>query len=72
MSLKNKIDKRIYRVDDGLVKLFNLSNDEKNKINSCSSSDIKYPNGFNFYNYQKWIKKLYLEEFGDDKLIKNK
>ena len=72
MSLKNKIDKRIYRVDDGLVKLFNLSNDEKNKINSCLSSDIKYPNGFNFYNYQKWIKKLYLEEFGDDKLIKNK
>lgn len=67
INSKNKLDKRIYRVDDKLSKLFNLSNDEKNIINSCNSSKIKYPNGFNFYNYQTWIKKIYIEEFGNEK-----
>lgn len=66
INSKNKLDKRIYRLDDKLTKLFNLSENEKNKINSCNSSDIKYPYGFNFYNYQKWIKKIYIEEFSDD------
>lgn len=61
LSLKNKIDKRIYKFDDKLAKLFGVSDDEKKKINECVSSNIKYPNGFNFYNYQRWIKKLYLE-----------
>ena len=66
INSKNKLDKRIYKLDDELTKLFGLSIDEKNKINSCTSSKIKYPNGFNFYNYQQWIKKLYIDEFGDD------
>jgi hypothetical protein len=63
IGIKNKIDKRIYRLDDNLTKLFGLSEEDKNKINSCSLSNVKYPNGFNFYNYQKWIKKIYIEEF---------
>jgi acetone carboxylase gamma subunit len=62
INIKNKIDKRIYKVDDKLAKLFNLTEEDKNKINSCSSPKIKYPNGFNFYNYQTWIKKLYIED----------
>lgn len=67
INCKNKLDKRIYRVDDKLSKLFRLSDEEKNKINSCNSSNIKFPHGFNFYNYQTWIKKIYIEEFSDDK-----
>ena len=63
INLKNKLDRRIYKLDDKLSKLFNLSEEEKNKINTSNSSIIKYPNGFNFYNYQTWIKKLYTEEF---------
>jgi len=59
---KNKIDKRIYRLDDKLSKLFNVSEEQIIKINSCSSSKIKYPNGYNFHNYQTWIKKIYNEE----------
>jgi acetone carboxylase gamma subunit len=66
INVKNKLDKRIYKVDDKLSTLFGLSNDQKNKINSCNSSNIKYPYGFNFYNYQTWIKKLYVEEFNID------
>jgi hypothetical protein len=62
LSLKNKIDKRIYKFDDKLAKLFGVSDNEKKKINECVSSNVKYPNGFNFYNYQRWIKKLYLED----------
>ena len=59
---KNKIDKRIYRLNNELAKLFNVSEEQMNKINSCSSSKIKYPNGYNFHNYQTWIKKIYNEE----------
>jgi hypothetical protein len=70
LNSKNKMDKRIYRLDNELTKLFNLSEDEKNKINSCSSSTVQYPDGFNFYNYQKWIKQIYLEELKNDKVIK--
>ena len=70
INSKNKLDKRIYRLDDKLSKLFTLSEDEKNKINLCNSSDIKYPHGFNFYNYQKWIKKIYIEEFGNETINK--
>lgn len=59
LNNNNKIDKRIYRLDDKLSKLFNISDKEKEKINSCSSHQIKYPNGFNLYNYHTWIKQLY-------------
>jgi hypothetical protein len=59
---KNKIDNRIYKLDNALAKLFNVSEEQVNKINSCSSSKIKYPNGYNFHNYQTWIKKIYNEE----------
>lgn len=62
MNEKNKIDKRIYKFDDKLTKLFNVTEQQKNKINSCTSSKTEYPNGYNFYNYQTWIKKLYEEE----------
>ena len=68
---KNKIDKRIYKFDDKLAKLFNVTEQQKNKINSCISSKTEYPNGYNFYNYQTWIKKLYEEKninITDDKL----
>jgi hypothetical protein len=58
---KNKIDKRIYKIDDKLSKLFGISKEDVEKINSCSSSTIKYPNGYNFSNYQTWIKKIYNE-----------
>ncbi len=67
INIKNKIDKRIYKLDDKLTKLFNLTEEEKNTINLCSSSNVKYPLGFNFYNYQRWIKKLYTEEFNNEK-----
>ena len=59
---KNKIDKRIYKFDEKLSKLFNVSEEQKNKINFSISSKTEYPNGYNFYNYQTWIKKLYDEE----------
>ena len=59
---KNKVDNRIYKLDDKLSKLFNITEEQKNKINSCLSSKMKYPDGYNFYNYQTWIKKLYEEE----------
>jgi len=58
---KNKIDKRIYKIDDNLAKLFGLSKEEIENINSCSSPIVKYPNGYNFSNYQTWIKKIYNE-----------
>lgn len=58
---KNKVDKRIYKIDDKLAKLFGLSKEEMEKINSCSSSTVKYPNGYNFSNYQTWLKKIYNE-----------
>ena len=58
---KNKMDKRIYKIDDNLAKLFGLSKEEIEKINSCSSPIVKYPNGYNFFNYQTWIKKIYNE-----------
>ena len=60
---KNKIDKRIYKLDDKLAKLFGLSDIKKNNINSCTSANIKYPDGFNFYNYQTWIKNIYVLEY---------
>jgi len=66
MNEKNKIDKRIYIFDDKLAKLFNITNEQKNKINSCISSKVEYPNGYNFYNYQTWIKKLYDEDDKQD------
>jgi len=59
---KNIIDKRIYKFDNALAKLFNISEEQIIKINSCTSSKIKYPNGYNFHNYQTWIKKIYTEE----------
>ena len=72
LNAKNKIDNRIYKLDDKLTKLFKLSNDEKNKINSCLSSSVKYPNAFNFYNYQTWIKKIYIEELSNVLIQDNK
>ena len=63
---KNKIDKRIYKFDNSLSKLFGISEEQMLKINSCSSSKIKYPNGYNFHNYQTWIKKIYDEENNSD------
>jgi hypothetical protein len=59
---KNKIDKRIYKLDNKLAKLFGVSEEQMVKINSCTSSKIKYPNGYNFHNYQTWIKKIYDNE----------
>lgn len=59
---KNKIDKRIYKMDNKLAKLFDVSDEQMKKINSCTSSKIKYPNGYNFHNYQTWIKKIYNDE----------
>ena len=58
-NINNKIDNRIYRMDDKLAKLFDVSNEDIVIINSANSSNIKYPLGLNFFNYQKWIKKLY-------------
>lgn len=59
---KNKNDKRIYKFDNNLSKLFKITEEQQNKINSCKSSNIKFPDGFNFYNYQTWIKKLYTDD----------
>lgn len=59
---KNKNDKRIYKFDNNLSKLFKITEEHQNKINSCKSSNIKFPDGFNFYNYQTWIKKLYTDD----------
>lgn len=71
LNLKNKIDKRIYKMNGELGKLFDLSDETINKINSSNSSNIKYPDGFNFYNYQQWIKQLYVKEFGEVQTNKN-
>lgn len=71
VGLKNCPDKRIYKMDDNLTKLFGLSSDDKNKINNANSPKIKFPDGFNFYNYQQWIKKLYIDEFGEN-VVSNK
>lgn len=49
-------------MDTRLEKLFGVSDEQMIKINYCSSSKIKYPNGYNFHNYQTWIKKIYDEE----------
>lgn len=62
LNLKNKMDKRIYKIDSALSKLFGINQDQENIINSAKSSKIKYPDGFNFYNYQTWIKKIYSEQ----------
>jgi hypothetical protein len=62
INTKKKLDKRIYKIDDKLSTLFKISQENKNKINSSTSSKTKYPDGFNFYNYQTWIKKLFVED----------
>ena len=59
---KNKIDKRIYKFDYELAKLFGITQEQMIKINTCTSSKIKYPDGYNFHNYQTWIKKIYEKE----------
>ena len=69
LNSKNKLDKRIYRFDDKLAKLFGVHEEQKNTINSCTSSNIKYPNGFNFYNYQTWIKKIYVDDDNKKNII---
>lgn len=61
INLKNKLDNRIYKMDDKLIELFGLTQQDKEKINNSNSSKTNYPDGFNFYNYQTWIKKIYNE-----------
>jgi hypothetical protein len=61
LNAKNKIDNRIYRMDNKLATLFGLTIEHMDKINNSNSSKTNYPDGFNFYNYQTWIKQIYNE-----------
>jgi hypothetical protein len=57
------------RVNDELAKALRLSDDEIQKINN--SSNDKDPNGLNFYNAQKWIKRAYEKESNANNQIKS-
>lgn len=57
LNHKNKIDNRIYHVDETLSYMFNLTQEEIHIINNSNNCDDK--NAFNFYTMQTWIKKIY-------------
>ena len=56
-NLRDTTDKRVLRVNDSLAHAFKLSSQEVKMINSSTS--VKDESGLNFYNIQKYIKKLY-------------
>ena len=60
---KNKLDKRIYHVNDKLSIAFELTKEEIDYINSSKNS--KDIHGLNFYNIQSWIKKIYDKQIND-------
>jgi len=57
LNHKNKIDNRIYHVDETLSYMFNLTQEEIHIINNSNNCNDK--NAFNFYTMQTWIKKIY-------------
>lgn len=59
-NLRDTTDKRVLRVNDSLAHAFKLSSQEVKMINSSTS--VKDESGLNFYNIQKYIKKLYLND----------
>ena len=59
-NLRDTTDKRVLRVNDSLAHAFKLSSQEVKIINSSTS--VKDESGLNFYNIQKYIKKLYLND----------
>jgi len=61
-NLRYELDKRVLRVDDELMKIFNLTKSVNNSIDPKAEKGV----GINFYNLQKYIKDLYI-----DKSIKN-
>jgi hypothetical protein len=56
-NLRDTTDKRVLRVNDNLAKALSLTSQEVKVINASSSPKDKA--GLNFYNIQKYIKKLY-------------
>lgn len=56
-NLRDTTDKRVLRVNDSLAHAFKLTSQEVKMINSSTS--VKDESGLNFYNIQKYIKKLY-------------
>jgi len=56
-NLRDTTDKRVLRVNDNLAKALSLTSQEVKVINASSSPKDK--SGLNFYNIQKYIKKLY-------------
>jgi len=68
-GLHDPKDKRIFRPDDKLIKLFNL---DKKKV--MSATDPKDEEGFSFFTLQKHLARIYREEeeeLNKNKLIKN-
>jgi len=57
LNHKNKLDNRIYNVDETLSYMFNLTQEEIHIINNYNNCKDK--NAFNFYTMQTWIKKIY-------------
>ena len=56
-NLRDTADKRVLRVNDNLAKALNLTSQEVKVINASTSPKDK--SGLNFYNIQKYIKKMY-------------
>lgn len=56
-NLRDTTDKRVLRVNDNLAKALNLTSQEVKVINASTSPKDK--SGLNFYNIQKYIKKMY-------------
>ncbi len=56
-NLRDTTDKRVLRVNDSLAKALSLTSQEVKVINASTSPKDK--SGLNFYNIQKYIKKLY-------------
>jgi chromatin remodeling complex protein RSC6 len=56
-NLRDTSDKRVLRVNDNLAKALNLTSQEIKVINASTSPKDK--SGLNFYNIQKYIKKMY-------------
>lgn len=56
-NLRDTGDKRVLRVNDNLAKALSLTSQEVKVINASTSPKDK--SGLNFYNIQKYIKKLY-------------
>lgn len=57
-NLRDSTDKRVLRVNDNLAKALNLTSQEVKVINTSTSPKDK--SGLNFYNIQKYIKKMYV------------